>query len=69
VDTILNQKLLKDAILKELGILFEIYLPIVDGALIFDNSNGKHELLAEKTIDGQLTVIDSIKFNELRKYL
>lgn len=49
--------------------LFEIYLPIVDGALIFDNSNGKHELLAEKTIDGQLTVIDSIKFNELRKYL
>lgn len=49
--------------------LFEIYLPIVDGALIFDNSNGKHELLAEKTIDGQLTVIDSIKFNQLRKYL
>ncbi len=49
--------------------LFEIYLPIVDGALIFDNSNGKHELLVEKTIDGQLTVIDSIKFNQLRKYL
>ena len=32
--------------------LFEIYLPIVDGALIFDNSNGKHELLAQKTVDG-----------------
>ncbi len=46
--------------------LFKIYLPIVDGAIIFDNSNGKHELLAEKTIDGQLNIIDSIKFNELK---
>ena len=46
--------------------LFKIYLPIVDGAIIFDNSNGKHELLAEKTVDGQLNIIDSIKFNELK---
>ena len=28
--------------------LFDIYLPIVDGALIFDNSEGKHDLIAEK---------------------
>ena len=48
-------------------IFFKIYLPIVDGAIIFDNSNGKHELLAEKTVDGQLNIIDSIKFNELKK--
>jgi len=47
--------------------MFKIYLPIVDGAIIFDNSNGKHELLAEKTVDGQLNIIDSIKFNELKK--
>jgi predicted ABC-type ATPase len=46
--------------------LFEIYLPIVDGALIFDNSIGKHILLAQKTIDGQLNIIDKIKFNELK---
>jgi predicted ABC-type ATPase len=46
--------------------LFKIYLPIVDGAIIFDNSNGKHELLAEKTVDGQLNIIDSVKFNELK---
>lgn len=46
--------------------LFEIYLPIVDGTLIFDNSNGKHELLAEKTIDGRLNIIDHVKFNELK---
>ncbi|MBK7037329.1 MAG: zeta toxin family protein [Bacteroidetes bacterium] len=47
--------------------LFDIYLPIVDGAFIFDNSNGKHEILARKTIDGQLTIIDKFKFNELKQ--
>jgi SWI/SNF-related matrix-associated actin-dependent regulator 1 of chromatin subfamily A len=41
--------------------LFEIYFPIVDGLLIFDNSEGKHELLAIKTIDGQLNIIDELK--------
>ena len=46
--------------------LFDIYLPIVDGALIFDNSVGKHELLAQKTTDGLLTIIDSIKFDQLK---
>ena len=46
--------------------LFKIYLPIVDGAIIFDNSNGKHQLLAEKTVDGQLNIIDSNKFNVLK---
>lgn len=49
--------------------LFSIYLPIVDGALIFDNSEGKHELLAQKTIDGNLTIIDETKFNELKSNL
>jgi predicted ABC-type ATPase len=47
--------------------LFDIYLPIVDGALIFDNSSGRHELLAYKTIDGQLTVVNTLKFDELKK--
>lgn len=46
--------------------LFNIYLPIVDGALIFDNSNGKHQLLAEKTVDGLLNIFDLIKFKELK---
>jgi len=58
----LNLKSLKDVILMELKNLFEIYLPIVDGTLIFDNSEGKHELLAIKTIDGQLNIIDELKF-------
>lgn len=48
--------------------LFKIYLPIIDGALIFDNSEGKHELLAIKTIDGNLNIIDNHKFNLLKTY-
>jgi predicted ABC-type ATPase len=48
--------------------LFNIYLPIVDGALFFDNSEGKHELLAYKTIDGQLNIIDSLKFKKLKAH-
>lgn len=48
--------------------LFDIYLPIVDGALIFDNSAGKHELLAQKTADGFLTIIDNVKFDELKRF-
>lgn len=48
--------------------LFEIYFPIVDGLLIFDNSEGKHELLAIKTIDGQLNIIDELKFKNLKAY-
>jgi predicted ABC-type ATPase len=48
--------------------LFDIYLPIVDGALIFDNSEGKHELLADKQIDGLLTIVNQEKFNLLKKY-
>lgn len=48
--------------------LFDIYLPIVDGAFIFDNSFGRPQLIAQKLVDGRLTVIDSDKFNEMRKY-
>lgn len=48
--------------------LFEIYLSIVDGLLIFDNSEGKHKLLAIKTIDGQLKIIDKFKFEKLKAY-
>jgi len=46
--------------------LFKIYLPIVDGALIFDNSYGKHELIAQKTVDIHIDMINERKFNELK---
>jgi len=47
--------------------LFEIYLPIVDRTLIFDNSYGKHELIAK--INAETTIYDKQKFNALKKYL
>lgn len=48
--------------------LFDIYLPIVDGALIFDNSEGMHELIADRQIDGLLNISNQEKFNLLKKY-
>ncbi len=48
--------------------LFDIYLPIVDGALIFDNSAGKHELIADKQVSGLLSIANQEKFNLLKKY-
>ena len=48
--------------------LFDIYLPIVDGALIVDNSSAKPVLMASKTMDGKLTIIEEQKFNELKQY-
>ena len=48
--------------------LFDIYLPIVDGALIFDNSFGKHILIARKTVGSQLEIIIKPTFDLLKKY-
>jgi predicted ABC-type ATPase len=48
--------------------LFDIYLPIVDGALIFDNSEGKLELIADKQIDGLLNIANKDNFNLLKNY-
>lgn len=46
--------------------LFKIYLPIVDRAIIFDNSKGKQEILAEK--NGELIFMNEIKFQQLKAY-
>lgn len=48
--------------------LFDIYLPIVNEAMIFDNSAGMPELIAEKTLETAIDVIDNIKFDKLKKY-
>jgi predicted ABC-type ATPase len=48
--------------------LFEIYLPIVDEIMIFDNSEGKHDLIAEKTIESEIEVLNKVKFNLLKSY-
>jgi predicted ABC-type ATPase len=47
--------------------LFKVYLPIVDGAMIFDNSYGKHALIAQKTIDQELHIMNVSIFNTLKK--
>ncbi len=46
--------------------LFDIYLPIVDEALIFDNSEGKHDLIAEKQKNKTIKVNNYPKFNSLK---
>lgn len=48
--------------------LFNLYLPIVDEALIFDNTIGKHELIAEKKINTAIEIINPTKFNLLNQY-
>lgn len=48
--------------------LFEIYLPIVDQALIFDNSEGKHHLIAELQSGNRLAIFCETKFNDLKKH-
>ena len=46
--------------------LFEIYLSIADEIMIFDNSEGKHDLIAEKTIESEIEVLNKVKFNQLK---
>ena len=48
--------------------LFQIYLPIADEIMIFDNSEGKHDLIAEKTIESEIEVLNEVKFNQLKSY-
>ena len=48
--------------------LFEIYLPIADEVLIFDNSDGNSVLIAEKLLNSNVTILDEDKFNKLKNY-
>jgi len=48
--------------------LFDIYLPIVDEVLIFDNSEGKHELIAKKINKMNISVLNENKYNLLKHY-
>lgn len=46
--------------------LFDIYLPIVDIALLFDNSEGNHKMVAKKKEN--LEIIDIDRFNQIQAY-
>lgn len=61
------EKVIERRYFKGIYNLFDIYLPIVDGVLIFDNSYGKHEFIAHKMGTDKLEIIDSKKFEQLRK--
>ncbi|NLB64056.1 MAG: AAA family ATPase [Fibrobacter sp.] len=55
--------------IKGISNLFNIYLPIVNEALIFDNSQGKHELIASKdNRDGPIKIINQEKFQLIEDY-
>lgn len=46
--------------------LFDLYLPIVDGAMICDNSKGNYEVIAKKTNGGILNSINEEKYRRLK---
>ena len=46
--------------------LLEIYLPIVDRALLFDNSSNNPVLLAQKTRNDEIQILDKIKYYILK---
>ncbi|MFK7049384.1 MULTISPECIES: zeta toxin family protein [Flavobacterium] len=46
--------------------LFDLYLPIVEQVLLFDNSEGNHQLIAEKSSSDELNVLEAKKFNEIK---
>ena len=48
--------------------LFGIYINIVDAALIFDNSFGNHQLIAQTDNLKELEIIDALKFYKLKEY-
>ena len=62
------EKVIERRFIKGIINLFDLYLPIVDNALIFDNSYGKPQLIAQKFDSEKLTIIDNKKFNQLIEY-
>ncbi len=62
------EEVIERRFLKGINNLFDIYFPIIDSTLIFDNSFGKHELIAHKIETDEITIIDIDKFNQLKKF-
>lgn len=48
--------------------LFDIYIPIIDDVMIFDNSEGVHDLIATKPLSSELIVLNEIKYKSLRNF-
>ena len=45
--------------------LFDIYLPMVDIALIYDNSNIQHIFIAKKEFENNIQIIENHIFNKI----
>lgn len=48
--------------------LFDIYLELVDRARVFDNSEGKPELIMSKIYSGEIQIADQVKFDKLNVF-
>ncbi len=62
----IEEEVIKRRYVRGLKNLFEIYLPIVNKALIFDNSSGVPELIFEK--NSKSHIYNKLKFNEIKKF-
>ncbi|MBU6325694.1 MAG: zeta toxin family protein [Bacteroidetes bacterium] len=48
--------------------LFDIYLPIVDAALVFDNSFGDYQLIADKRLNEGLNIFRQEQFQKMKQF-
>lgn len=64
----INEEVIERRYIRGIKNLFDIYLPIVDGALIFDNSEGIHELLADKDASGSFNIANEKKIKLIKDY-
>ena len=63
----IDNKTIKRRYIRGIKNLFEIYLPIVDEVMIFDNSNNITETIAIKSKDKGLNIFNKIKFANFEK--
>ena len=49
--------------------LFDIYIPIVDEAMIFDNSVGAYKLIARKFPNSEIVIQNNLKFTALKNVI
>jgi predicted ABC-type ATPase len=64
----IEKEVIKRRYVRGIQNLFKIYLPIVDETLIFDNSFENQELIAEKSLNLDLKILNNTKFNKLQNY-
>jgi predicted ABC-type ATPase len=64
----IDNELIKRRYYRGIKNLFEIYLPIVDVAIIYDNSFGNPEFIAEKAINSEIKILNKVKFDKLVNY-